>query len=73
MERVIKILEDKRNSFIGSLKDQVTVAKSQGFRDGLQYAIEVLKMQIDEDELAKEHQQEFEYQLRASRSYEMDS
>jgi len=72
MERVIKILEDKRNSFIGSLKDQVTVAKSQGFRDGLQYAIEVLKMQIEQDELAKEHQQEFEDQLRASRSYEND-
>lgn len=53
MERVIKQLEEKRNTFIGSLKDQITIAKTEGFRKGLDYAIEVLKIQIQQDELSE--------------------
>jgi hypothetical protein len=54
MERVIKQLEEKRNTFIGSLKDQITIAKTEGFKKGLDYAIEVLKIQIQQDELSEQ-------------------
>ena len=68
MERVIRELEHKRDSFIGSLRDQITTAESRGFRSGLDWAIDVLKMQIEQDELAEQHRQEFECQLRFSSS-----
>lgn len=66
MEKVIRELEHKRDSFIGSLKDQITVAESRGFRNGLQWAIDVLKTQIEQDELEEQHRQEFEDHARFS-------
>jgi hypothetical protein len=55
-DRIIECLNDKRKGFIGNLKDEKTVAHSQGFRDGLDWAIETietLERQADFEEIAR--------------------
>ena len=42
-DSIIETLEDKRDGFIGSLKDKETMANSKGFREGLGWAIETIK------------------------------
>jgi len=41
-EKVLQTLIDKRNSFIGSLKNEITLAEAKGFRQGLDWAIDVI-------------------------------
>ena len=38
-DKIIEALESKAKGFIGSLKDNETMAESKGFRDGLLWAI----------------------------------
>jgi len=42
-DKIIESLSDKRKGFIGSLKDKETIANSDGFRKGLDWAIETIK------------------------------
>ena len=55
-DKIIECLNDKRRGFIGSLKDKITVAHSDGFRDGLAWAIDTIETaerQAEFDEIAR--------------------
>ncbi len=54
--KIIKCLNDKKTGFIGSLKNKETIANSDGFRDGLEWAIdtiEILEKQAEFEEIAR--------------------
>ena len=55
-DKIIDCLNDKRKAFIGSLATKETVANSEGFREGLAWAvgvIEGLEQQAEFDEIAR--------------------
>ena len=55
-DRIVESLADKRDGFIGSLKDETTLANSKGFRQGLSWAIDTIKTlerQADFEEIAR--------------------
>ncbi len=55
-DKIVDALKDKRDGFIGSLKDRETVANSEGFRSGLDWAIGVIKSmesQAEFEEIAR--------------------
>ncbi|HUX58311.1 MAG TPA: hypothetical protein VMV77_15165 [Bacteroidales bacterium] len=55
-DKIIESLKSKRDGFIGSLKNKKTVANSQGFREGLDWAIETidsLEAQAEFEEVAR--------------------
>ncbi len=55
-DKIIEALNDKRKGFIGSLKDKETVANSEGFRSGLEWAIgaiESMESQAEFEEVAR--------------------
>ncbi len=55
-DKIIEALNYKRKSFIGSLKDKETVANSEGFRSGLEWAIgaiESMESQAEFEEIAR--------------------
>ena len=55
-DKIVESLEHKRDSFIGSLKNKETVAQSEGFRSGLDWAIgaiESMESQAEFEEVAR--------------------
>jgi len=55
-DKIVESLESKRDSFIGSLKNKETVANSEGFRSGIDWAIgtiEVMESQAEFEEVAR--------------------
>ena len=55
-DKIIDTLTDRKNSFIGSLKNKETMANSAGFRQGIEYAIEVIETaerQAEFEEIAR--------------------
>ena len=55
-DKIIEALESKAKGFIGSLKDNETMAESKGFRDGLLWAIgsiQTLESQAEFEEIAR--------------------
>jgi hypothetical protein len=49
-DKIVESLEHKRDSFIGSLKNKETVANSEGFRNGLDWAIVAIESMEDQAE-----------------------
>ena len=49
-DKIVESLTSKRNSFIGSLKNEITVANSEGFRRGLDWAIGAIESMEDQAE-----------------------
>ena len=49
MEKLIKILQDKHDAFIGNRKDQITSANAKGFKEGLAWAIDTAKSIIEQE------------------------
>jgi len=64
MEKIIRILQDKHDSFIGNRKDEIKSSKADGFKSGLLWAIDTIKTIRDQEELAEQHRIEFESELR---------
>ena len=64
MERLIKSLQDKHDTFIGNRKDQITSAKAEGFKSGLLWAIETAKSIIEQDLLDDEWNEQLLEELR---------
>ena len=64
MERLIKSLQDKHDAFIGNRKDQITIAKAEGFKSGLLWAIETAKSIIEQDLLDDEWNEQLLEELR---------
>lgn len=60
--KLIDILKEKYDGFIGSLENPITVSHSLGFKDGLQWAIDTAQ-KILEDELY-EHEYNLQEQER---------
>ena len=55
-DKIIDCLRDRRKCFIGNLRTKESVAKSEGFREGLMCAIgiiEALEQQAEFDEIAR--------------------
>jgi len=55
-DKILESLESKRDSFIGSLKNKETVANSEGFRSGIDWAIgaiEAMESQAEFEEVAR--------------------
>jgi len=49
IKKAILQLKNKENSFIGSLKNDITVAESKGFKQGLAWAISSIESAIEEE------------------------
>ena len=54
MEKLIKILQDKHDAFIGNRKDQITSANAKGFKEGLAWAIDTAKSIIEQEQFEEE-------------------
>jgi len=55
-DKIVESLKSKRDSFIGSLKNKETVANSEGFRSGIDWAIgaiEAMESQAEFGEVAR--------------------
>lgn len=55
-DKIIECLKDKHDKFIGSLKNQETLAETKGFKQGLQWAmgtVESLESSAEFDEIAR--------------------
>jgi hypothetical protein len=49
-DKIIENLNDKRKGFIGNLANTETVAKSEGFREGLAWAIDTIETAVRQAE-----------------------
>ena len=55
-DKIVESLKSQKKGFIGSLKNKKTMANSEGFREGLAYAIdtiETLERQAEFEEIAR--------------------
>ena len=61
LEKLISILQDKHDHFIGCQKDQITSAEAIGFKRGLAWAIEsansIIENQIAEEKYNEEQRE----------------
>ena len=73
IEELIKHLQEKHDAFIGSLKDEGTVANSKGFKQGLAWAIESAETIIRNKQAEEEFAREEEERQRLQNAYRYDA
>ena len=69
IEELIKQLQATHDKFIGNQKDQITSAEAKGFKQGLEWAIEIAKTMIRTAQAEHEYELEQEENERLQNAY----
>lgn len=72
INRALKSLQDKHDAWIGNRKDQITSANAEGFKDGLAWAIEMIKTAIEQEQFEEEYNREEAERIALQNRYQYD-